>query len=171
MDYEKAMSDQHNFGKLLTTTQKSDNPVWQRVIDGLQQKERGWRRLPNFIKACGHPGVRDGGNRCVFCLVERDLHREELREKTVIRTRTDHVEAMLKQADKLVTDAQEKADALRREAVDISLGKLPWPPQVSPRQQAIAMGEKWYMPLEVCRHCGEMSERYVANGRCKSCGK
>lgn len=171
MDRIKAMTDHQEFGRLLTTSGESDNPVWQKVLDGLKEKRRGWRRLPNYISTCGHPGVRDGGNRCVFCLVERDAAREEEKQKTVITTRAQHVEALCKQAERILEEAQVKADELRQEAFKISMHMAPWPPEGTPRQQAIALGQKWYMPLEECKHCHQIAERYVANGRCRNCGK
>lgn len=171
MDYKKCMEDHHDFGTLYTTGQNSDNPTWQKALDGLRQKERGWRRLPNYIKSCGHPGVRDSGNRCVFCLIERDESRAKQAQQRTQKTRAEYVAALCEQADAIERQAHAKAEKVRKEANDILWGRLPWPPVGSPRQQAIVMGEKWYMPLDECRHCGEMSERYVANGRCKNCGK
>lgn len=171
MDYQKCMEDNFEFGKLYTIGQKSDNPVWQKALDGLRQKERGWRRLPNYIKSCGHPGVRDSGNRCVFCLIERDESRAEQAEQRTQKTRAGYVSSLCEQADALEQQARVKADKMRKEADDILWGRLPWPPVGSPRQQAIAMGEKWYMSPEPCRYCNQLSERYVANGRCRNCGK
>jgi hypothetical protein len=40
----------------------------------------------------------------------------------------------------------------------------------SPRQQALAAGQKWYTPARPCTRCGTLAERYVANGRCRGCG-
>lgn len=171
MDYQKCRSDNHDFGKLYTTGQNSDNPQWQKVLDGLREKGRGWRRLHHFIKACGHPGVRDSGNRCVFCLLERNEKREEEQKQTAERTRAEYVTALCEQADAIERQAHVKAEKLRKEADDVLWHRVPWPPVGSPRQQAIAMGEKWYMPLEPCRYCNEAAERYVANGRCRNCGK
>lgn len=171
MNYAEAMSDHHDFGKLLTTTGKSDNPVWQRVLDGLKDKQRGWRRLDKAIKGCGHPGVRDAGNRCVFCLVERDMARVEQAQTNVTMSRAEHVAHLCTQADNIEKEAKEKAEKLRNEAVAIMSGDAPWPPLRSSRQQAILKGEKWYMSDTACKHCGQHAERYVANGRCRSCGK
>ena len=39
----------------------------------------------------------------------------------------------------------------------------------SARAQAKAAGEKWYTPSEPCSKCGTLSQRYVANGRCRGC--
>ncbi len=171
MNVKKCMDDNFEFGKLYKHDKNSDNPVWQKALDGLRQKGKGWRRLPNYIKSCGHPGVRDSGNRCVFCLIERDEERKQELEDRNIKSRADYVVALCEQAEQIEKQAKVKADKLRKEADDILWNRLPWPPVSSPRQQAIAMGEKWYTPLEPCRHCGEASERYVANGRCRNCGK
>lgn len=40
---------------------------------------------------------------------------------------------------------------------------------MSPRQRAIEAGEKWYLPDEPCGKCGQLAERYVANGKCRGC--
>ena len=40
---------------------------------------------------------------------------------------------------------------------------------ISPRQKAIADGEKWYAPIDPCPQCGTRALRYVANGRCMGC--
>lgn len=40
---------------------------------------------------------------------------------------------------------------------------------ISPRQKAIANGEKWYAPVDPCPQCGTTALRYVANGRCVGC--
>lgn len=39
----------------------------------------------------------------------------------------------------------------------------------SPRQVAMSKGEKWYMPLEPCKHCGKTELKRVDNGQCKGC--
>ena len=39
----------------------------------------------------------------------------------------------------------------------------------SPRQIAKAAGARWYTPTEPCKTCGQLAERYVANGRCRGC--
>lgn len=39
----------------------------------------------------------------------------------------------------------------------------------TPRQHAVAAGDKWYVPTKPCGHCGQRAPRYVANGRCQGC--
>lgn len=39
----------------------------------------------------------------------------------------------------------------------------------SPRKAALAAGEAWYTPTEPCKICGEIAEKRVNNGECKSC--
>lgn len=39
----------------------------------------------------------------------------------------------------------------------------------SPRQQALIARKAWYLPVEPCVRCGQIAERSVSNGRCRSC--
>ncbi|MBW1726017.1 MAG: hypothetical protein JRJ62_00270 [Deltaproteobacteria bacterium] len=41
---------------------------------------------------------------------------------------------------------------------------------LSARQQAIAHGEKWYIPETTCKICNTQSPKHVDNGRCQNCG-
>lgn len=41
--------------------------------------------------------------------------------------------------------------------------------KISPRQQAIRDGEKWYTPETPCEKCGQVAPKYVDNGYCKGC--
>lgn len=40
---------------------------------------------------------------------------------------------------------------------------------VSPRQQAVKAGKKWYLPDTPCNRCNTIVERRVDNGQCKGC--
>ena len=40
---------------------------------------------------------------------------------------------------------------------------------LSPRQIALRKGEKWYIPIDPCPHCGHIAERHVFNGMCRGC--
>lgn len=51
----------------------------------------------------------------------------------------------------------------------IAATDTPSPAETSPRQEAIANGEKWYTPVKPCKQCGETALRSVANGECKGC--
>lgn len=42
---------------------------------------------------------------------------------------------------------------------------------ISPRQEAIRDGKKWYLPAGPCQHCGQIAEKRVDNGQCKGCIK
>lgn len=41
--------------------------------------------------------------------------------------------------------------------------------QISPRQEALSKGEKWYTPLTPCPKCGEKAKKRVDNGQCSGC--
>jgi len=41
--------------------------------------------------------------------------------------------------------------------------------ELTPRQEAIRDGKKWYLPNEACSSCGKIAERSVDNGRCRGC--
>lgn len=43
--------------------------------------------------------------------------------------------------------------------------------KTTPRQLAIANGENWYVPDELCTTCNTKSPKSVANGRCKGCNQ
>lgn len=49
-----------------------------------------------------------------------------------------------------------------------STGRLSSPTD-SPRQTAIANGEKWYMPIDPCPKCATVSLKRVDNGICQGC--
>lgn len=40
---------------------------------------------------------------------------------------------------------------------------------LTPRQKAIEGGSQWYKAIKPCSKCGVVSEKHVANGRCKNC--
>lgn len=40
---------------------------------------------------------------------------------------------------------------------------------LSPRQEAIREGKKWYLPTEPCPKCNKVAEKRVDNGQCRGC--
>lgn len=160
----------HNFKTLLNHGGDSDNPVWQEVLNTLRSGKSEWKVVKNEIKACRHPGVRDKGNRCVFCLIEKQGSAQRRMNQSVESAKEDHLKQLYDRAEEF--DMQ--AAMLRVEAMEIESGKREWPPQGVAglsRQDAIAQGKKWYLPMTPCKHCGVTAERYVPNGRCRNCGK
>lgn len=158
------------FKKLLKDGENSENPLWQLVLDGLRQGDKGWKTVSKDGKHCRHPGVRDAGNRCVFCILEKKLESEKRQSMTSEQAKEDRIKTLREQADQMDNGAA----MLRAEAFQIEIGLQPWPPEglsTMSRQQALQCGSKWYMPTKPCKHCGITAERYVANGRCRSCGK
>ena len=98
--------------------------------------------MPN--RGCGHVGIRDSKGRCIVC----DLRRAELqRELMAVRDREEEIKREIR-----------------------SLGRAD-PDTIAPsRADALRTGARWYMPAEPCKYCGQTAPRYVANGRCRSCG-
>lgn len=157
-----------NFKMLLKNDQNSENPIWQQVLDGLREGNRGWKRVSHDIKGCRHPGVKDAGNRCIFCVLEQKSQRDEMQEITSERAKETYIENLLKQA----TDMENKVALMRLEAFQLRGGGGVWPPagvSLISRKKAVELGLKWYMPVTPCKDCGTLAERYVANGRCRNC--
>lgn len=170
MELYRTGENNHNFKTLLNNGGDSDNPVWQKVLDGLRSGHSEWKVVPKEIKACRHPGVRDKGNRCVFCLIEKHDSAQKRMNQSVESAREDH----LKQLYERAAEFDMQAAMMRVEAMEIESGKREWPPQgvsALSRQEAIAQGKKWYLPMTPCKHCGVTAEKYVPNGRCRNCGK
>lgn len=162
--------DNFDFKVLYKNGENSSNPLWQKVLDGLRSGDKRWKTVNTEGKYCGHPGVRDAGNRCVFCVLEKNERARSKMLESASVAKEDYVASLRAKADEM----DNSAAMLRAEAFRIELGDLPWPPEgvaLVTRKQAIERGEKWYMPSIPCRHCGITAEKYVANGRCRNCGK
>lgn len=133
--------------------------VWREIVHG----ERKWRVTGKYNPACGHPGVRDTQGKCIFCKYEKQ-------QAEMTSTPIEQYVSNLREAAKTLRN---RADVVEGEIAAIELfGHVPANVQAkSPRQFAMGQGEKWYQADEPCKRCGALSERYVANGRCRSCGK
>lgn len=88
------------------------------------------------------------------------------REASAAKRREARVTALFDKAAKL----RDESDRVYIEAMELAAT----PPGedlegLSPRQTAIAKGERWYMPDTPCPKCGQIAERYVATGACRGC--
>lgn len=129
----------------------------------LLRSGKKWRVLKDRNKTCWHPGVKMTNGKCVFCsLLEKES--ESTPRDSGIDATIDTVTREIEQLNSYLMVLQ-MYKALGAETV-------PERPQtVSPRQQAIADGKRWYIPYEPCKHCNTIAERYVANGKCRNCGR
>lgn len=137
-------------------------PLHEKVWTGIVEDGRKWRVSDKYISPCGHPHVKDTQGKCIFCRFE---------EYSPMDTVTP-LEQYKKNLRQSVIKLRETADSLEAEMRAIDFGHVPDVIKMkSPRQFAIEKGDKWYQSTEPCKHCGILSERYVANGRCRNCGK
>jgi hypothetical protein len=138
-------------------------PLHEKVWAGIVEDGRKWRVSDKYIAPCGHPHVKDTQGKCIFCRFEQYAPVQPV-------TPLEQYVINLKQS---VTELRKRADAAEAEVLSIEAGFYV-PERVttkSARQFAVERGEKWYQHDEPCKHCGVVSERYVANGRCRNCGK
>lgn len=166
MENYRPGNNNYSFKTLLAKGQNSDDPVWQEVLDGLRSNDKEWKIIKKELTPCRHPGVRDKSNRCVFCRIEARIASETTAEQTLEEAKAHHVKTLLEKA----TELDNQAAMIRLEAMEIEMGTKPFARSVS-RAEAVANGLKWYLPITPCRHCGIVAEKYVANGRCRNCGK
>lgn len=148
-----------NTGKEPLFMPESYRDTWRKIVHGGAK----WRVAKPYNKLCGHPSVRDTQGKCIICKAESNL----------AELKTTPLEQYLINLDQSVIELRKRANEAEAEALSIRAGfYIPTGVKTkSPRQFAIEMGEKWYAHNEPCRHCGMLSERYVANGRCRNCGK
>lgn len=142
-----------------TTLSPLHNLVWNKMVN----EGRRWRVSSNYIKGCGHPYVKDTQGKCIFCRVESN-------EVNNLKMSKENIAENLRKSAELL---RQKADEAISTALAIESGFYT-PPQeavLSKRQQAILRDDKWYDMEEPCKHCGVVSQKYVANGRCRNCGK
>lgn len=123
---------------------------------------------------CGHVGVWQG-SACAICAQKRRDRRIDDKAKTDV----GYIESVRQQ----LSQVKENIDALKKQEemlqniitlteMGIDVGRVtPLIRVKSPRQQAIADGKRWYIPYEPCKHCNTIAERYVANGKCRNCGR
>jgi len=118
--------------------------------------------LPN--RTCGHLGIRTSNGKCYQCTIDRDRQHEEQRRARESTKQVDEVRAAQIRARR--EELMKEYVALGKELIAVTDVSVP---AVS-RQQALVTGARWYIPDTPCRRCGQLAPRYVANGRCKSCG-
>lgn len=125
---------------------------------------------PKRHTSCGHPGVWQGST-CAICAQKR---RDERASKPVSTANTEadalrkNIAMIEHNISVLNEQLQTMKNALLLSESGIRVGVIKIK---SPRQQAIADGKRWYIPYEPCKHCNTIAERYVANGKCRNCGR
>lgn len=153
-----ALYDHHNFVRSLKMGTQIQNPIHEPVIDAILGGKK-WRIQKKPNTECGHPGVRNTGGKCVFCLPQ------------VVKQPHNSVQKLLENTQKEMARLTEYEATLKTYLEFGVTEAPPMPTRPSPRAQAVSEGAKWYMPYNPCKHCGIIAERYVANGRCRNCGK
>lgn len=138
-------------------------PLHEKVWTAIVQNGRKWRISDKYIAPCGHPHVKDTQGKCIFCRFEKSTPAQTI-------TPLQQYVLNLKQS---AIQLRKRADDVEAEILSIKSGfYVPAPvASKSARQFAVEVGDKWYQHDEPCKHCGVVSERYVANGRCRNCGK
>ena len=117
---------------------------------------------------CGHLGIKTADGKCFMCKKARDALaaerrklREVVKEPSEVVQRRAELQRKLVEANAVVNDIKEQLRSLVSAIPDV----------VAPsRADALRTGARWYMPAEPCKYCGQTAPRYVANGRCRSCG-
>ena len=151
-----SIMEHSKFIRLLSSGENDPNhKEWNPFLEAIRNRTTNWKVMTKPVKECGHPGVVDTARRCVFCVGVKPDTREYVianyRKKVEQhRTQMEYYEALI---------AGIEAGFIQPEIHNIG----------SPRQRAIASGERWYQSEKPCTHCGVVGLKYVANGRCKSC--
>lgn len=145
---------------------KDETTTGYEHIDRVLSLIRGgkkWRILKKRNKLCWHPGVQTTNGKCVFCMLAAksdspvaigNINEQRLANLNEELTLLTQYKALLETAVALGVDVPQEA-----------------PKRGKTRQEAIRDGDKWYTPDSRCKHCWSIGERYVENGRCRSCGK
>lgn len=147
---------------------KPVDEVHQIVRDALNSGKK-WRIQKRPNRECGHPGIRNTRGECVFCITQERITKPVWRSNPTPSTRPDTLQHALEHTRKQIAALQEY-EATLQTYITFGVSEAPQPPQFeSPRQIAVREGNKWYIPSEPCTRCHTLSERYVANGRCRGC--
>lgn len=138
---------------------EASDPIEQKIVNRIRTDPTFKYRIgKKRHRNCGHPGVWQNTT-CAFCA-------QEARD-----TRNKPAPTQLEQLRKTATQLRDNLEKVEQMVglleIGFPVGKAP---QIeSPRQVAMREGKKWYIPLEPCTRCHTLSERYVANGRCRGC--
>lgn len=162
--------DHHDFMKAKNLNLPFRNALYEKVGEALKTG-RNWRIQNNPNRECGHPGVRNTQGKCVFCITEKRMTGEWGAVKS---EPVNNLRNAIYQLNQNIAELTGKRDTLQNlltlDMAGFPVGKVSSVTRpTSPRQRAIQEGKNWYMPYEPCKHCGVIAERYVANGRCRSC--
>lgn len=153
----------------------SDDEHEQWLLEQLwNNPNNGLRIGTKRMSKCGHPGVYRG-SKCAICSkISKDAKVSQALQKS-----TNHVDTMrltLGQLNATIEEMNRQRKMLEQaiELAEMGLNTgnitLTTIKMKTPRQIAIDNGNKWYIPYEPCKNCNKISERYVANGRCRNCG-
>ena len=173
----------------------SEDVLENKVIEKMKT-DNNYRYTHTYSPPCGHPPVITNTGKCAFCIVSDQLKakmkqsfedakavfeaakmRYEAAEMDVFVLPKTRAQAVGSNFPYYVPDAPCEACGSRSGVFTVNskcraCGGVPVvkkPVVQSARAQAIAAGEKWYTPSEPCSKCGTLSQRYVANGRCRGC--
>ena len=141
---------------------ESSNPVESKVIQMIKSGNF-WRLSPDYKLTCGHPSVINARGRCAFCFVENQIDTKLEERIASLETLLDNLKRQRMSNQMGVYLPQQGCESL------FDLPSKPQPTKLTPRAKAVAAGAKWYTPDKPCPKCGTLSQRYVANGRCKGC--
>lgn len=152
-----------------------DDEHEQWLLDQLRNNpSHGLRIGTQRMAKCGHPGVYRGTT-CAIC----HKIRKDARVVKTLRQSVNHVDTMrltLEQLNLTINEIERQRETLKQAIqlaeMGLNIGNvtLTTIKMKTPRQIAIENGDRWYLPYEKCSKCGVLSERYVANGRCRNCG-
>lgn len=163
--------DHHDFKRALSHDGKGRTPLHQTVLDALKSGKK-WRVAKKPNSECGHPGVRDTRGRCVFCLTEERQNNPVWKQEIQHKLPSPHVLSSALMHVRSHIEALKEYEATLEMYIAYGMDGVPTAPaRRSPRQIAVEKGSKWYLPFEPCKKCFVISERYVANGKCRNCGK
>lgn len=156
-----------NFVEAFRLGKTTDDPLSNKILQLLSDGKK-WRVLQSRNKLCWHPGVKMTNGKCVFCAMQEN-ETQHVSQRDVLASAIDEL-------NKNIAELEQKRETLQNlltlDAAGFPVGNISCVVKPSsPRQRAIHEGKKWYMPYEPCKHCGVVSERYVANGRCRNCGQ
>lgn len=166
-----ARHNHEDFIRHLRNGTNSNDQDEQWLLEQMRNKpDHGYRKGKERVSKCGHPGIYRG-NKCALCLKISSDKREKKGVSVI-----DSMKVSLVQLEQTINEMNSQCDTLRKaiqlSEMGLNVGNIPLTivKVKTPRQVAIESGQKWYIPYEPCKNCNKISERYVANGRCRNCG-